>query len=101
MSGSISSTPNKIAFDPTALLGQLDEVKQQASTSITQALTTLGVVLSGTNTDSSGKTKLQPPSNLISNVSDMTARIGAAGSSEQFTVPGFQAADHQPDERVE
>ena len=74
--GSISSTPNKIAFDPTALLGQLDEVKQQASTSITQALTTLGVVLSGTNTDSSGKTKLQPPSNLISNVSDMTARIG-------------------------
>jgi Secretion system effector C (SseC) like family len=75
-SGSIGSSPNTIAFDPTALLGQLDDVKQQASKSITQALTTLGVVLSGTNTDSSGKTKLQPPSNLISNVSDMTLRIG-------------------------
>jgi hypothetical protein len=76
MSGPISTNPNTIAFDPTALLGQLDEVKQQASTSITQALTTLGVVLGGTSTDSSGKTKLQPPSNLMSNVSDMTLRIG-------------------------
>jgi hypothetical protein len=76
MSGSISSNPNSVAFDPTALYGQVNQVQQEAAKSITQALTTLGVVIAGTTADSSGKLKLQAPSALMTSVSDLTLRIG-------------------------
>ena len=80
MSG-INNTPlpthPQVLLDPMALVGNLDQVKQQGQTSVKQALQNLGVLIASPNASASGAQQLQKPSAMnLSNVSDMTLRMG-------------------------
>jgi cell division protein FtsB len=78
MSG-ITNQPKTTVVNPTALVGDLDQVKQQSQTSLNQALTNLGVLIASPNAGVSptGAQTLQTPSAMnLNNVSDMSLRMG-------------------------
>ncbi len=72
-----SVTPTH-SFDPTALLGDLDDVRTSAAKSLQESFKLLGTLISGGTTSgpANGTQELEAPVNISRNVNDMTLRIG-------------------------